>query len=372
MRRQHRSRLHGPRALAGEVFDRQRRRAIYSSNLYTYTGGIFDQHGRGFLGFESRTISGPGTKLEAIQYQPLTDSTTSHVLHIDNRQRAYPWAFIPTRMDTEYDSWTSDTTYPKHYVGTTIASVLVTPLSGGAYQVTPNSTSKGLIDCDGYGAGACTGTTRSLGLTKTTSTYDTYGNLKDHTENVYDKDNTTLLETTDDSWTYEDPVTSNWLVRRPKQHQITSSPANQASVTRTTAYTSDDSTAVPQTSLIGTGEVKTIETEPYGDKTVIHAKETIHLDPRGRLQQIDDVASPDAAPPPTSRARLSLATKTATGSISRPSAIRVTFTAIIRFATPVSVSCSRKTIRTVLRRVIPTTRLADYSPIKVRTALRSP
>ena len=260
---------------------------------YTYTGGLFDRFGRGFLGFERRDIYvGSSSQHTSIAYNPKREIDWGGPIY------DYPWAFKPLRVTIDTDTLQGPNSHHQRIETFRYSADTLANDSRFTSLILGHSSAE--YDCPGNGTGVCTGALRLLSEARETYAYDpllSYNALGRPTTRqiVYLDQNFGVMRTDVESVGYApfDPV--NWLMPATLV-QSTSTSATVSppeAVTRTIRYTQDPSfNAI--TGLL-TGDVATAEFEPSGDVTTHRVLTTIR-DARGRVSSVADaVAFPTSA-----------------------------------------------------------------------------
>jgi RHS repeat-associated protein len=266
---------------------------IFQTQTFTYTGGVFDRGGLGFLGFEARHIYGPGSNHVMKRFHNTLRSPTgaNAALGVGGFFPAaytYPEAFRPNLiMSQAYESGTFHETDQSYLYTFTVQD----PTSASStFTFMPQSVSTDVYVCAGTADG-CTDDPSLLTSKQETTAYDGFGNLTSHITNTYDAGHA-LVQQDKQVMTYTPDPTATWLVRLLAQKIEVSTTASPAEgMTRTTNYTPD--LTKPVLTGLPTGEIATMELEPKGD-TSTHLLRTFHRDDRGRLTSVSDADFPDA------------------------------------------------------------------------------
>jgi RHS repeat-associated protein len=252
---------------------------------YKYTGGVYDRFGRGFLGFERRDISGPGSRHVTMTYNPIKVVQLAGA----GSPYIYPWAMTPLTVTTDVDTPQGPQAHHRRVETFSYSDDVVTSLS--RWMVLPTGSSLVDYDCPADGAGGCAGPLRSLGGKDEYFTYDptlTYNPLgvpQTHTI-AYREPDTDSLQTDTQVNTFGfgfDPTT--WLMPIT-QIQITSNSPTET-VTRTFRYGFDRQ--VNAITGLPSGDTTTIMLEPAGLAAVRRVR-TLTRDTRGRLALQKDQA----------------------------------------------------------------------------------
>jgi RHS repeat-associated protein len=246
-----------------------------ATQTYSYSGGVIDKFGRGFLGFSQRDIYGPGSRHVSITYSPTTRLTSGN-------HYTYPYALMP--QVATVDTNTSQGTNPHHYDYTSwFYNVAWT--TNGTFTVVPFDINNYQYDCPTTDGKTCSSsaTSRLLGYRIEGFSNDAYGNLTSHTSYSYDQ-NGASLGVNSETHHFLPANTSAWLVSLPdpsRPDTFTSSvPATGESATRTVKYTPDTTH----------GGLVSIETEPTGLATD-HKVRTFNRDAStGKLVSVTDTA----------------------------------------------------------------------------------
>jgi RHS repeat-associated protein len=244
---------------------------VATQQTFSYSGGVTDKGGRGFLGFMKRDIFGPGTRHTSISYGPTFRSALGS-------RYAYPFAMVPESILV--DTNTSQGTRPHHY-DTTYISYNSGWSSNGTFSTAPYNINNTHYDCASSNGTACTGPLRTLASDSEQFVTDGYGNVTTHATYHYDQ-NGAQMATETEVVNYLAPNTTNWLVNLPDPSRpstfTSTSAANGESVTRTVKYTPDTTH----------GGITSIEVEPTGTADT-HLLRTLARNPtNGVVTSISD------------------------------------------------------------------------------------
>jgi RHS repeat-associated protein len=266
---------------------------VFQTQTFTYTGGVFDRGGLGFLGFESRNISGPGSNHVMKRFRNTLRSTTGAstslgIFAFFPAAYTYPEAFRPNLIISQvYEPGTFHETDQNYLYAFNVQN----PNSDSStFTIMPQSVSTDVYVCPGTADG-CTDDPNLLSSKQETTVYDGFGNLTSHVTNYYDGGHA-LVQQDKQVMTYTPDPTGTWLVRLLAQKiEVSATRAPAEGMTRTTNYTPD--LTKPAITNLPNGEIATMEIEPRGD-TSTHLLRTFTRDDRGRLKSVSDADFPDA------------------------------------------------------------------------------
>ena len=240
-----------------------------------------DKGGRGFLGFTSREIWGPGSKHTTIVYDPMKRQP-------NGAKYTYPYALLPASVFVDVDTTATTNPHSRALDSTTYTPASSVWKPNGTYLVLPTNVDHYDYDCQRSDSpGSCAGTPRTLGYRKTALVHDDYGNVTSSTTTFYDGEDR-ILRTDSVFKRYQAADLGQWLLSLPDPER----PDLQQSVVqftdvwvRTVRLTPDLSVNAATGLKVGT--LQSIETEPFGTNDV-HLLRTFGRDTRGRLTSIAD------------------------------------------------------------------------------------
>jgi RHS repeat-associated protein len=255
---------------------------VSATTSYSYTGGLFDRLGRGFLGFERRDIRGPGSRHTTINYAPTLTIDWGAPIY------SYPWALKPltVRVDTD----TTQGPNAHHRSVRTFSYTKDTLVNGSRFSVLPLGSTTRVYDCVSDGAGGCAGAPRLLSRANDTIAYDqvlSYNAMgrPTHRATAYLNGSGATIRTDTVDTSYGAFDAGNWLM--PATLVTATSTSNTVTpaetMTRTVRYTPDPNPNV-YTGLL-TGDAKVVDYEPSGDTSTRHNL-TYDRDPRGRMRTL--------------------------------------------------------------------------------------
>jgi RHS repeat-associated protein len=245
-----------------------------STQTFTYKGGVSDKHGRGFLGFIQRDIYGPGSRHEAITYDPVTRQAKTVAGSI--KPYAYLYALLPATDRVDVDTPQGPNRHHYEIVQNTLTSYWQ---YNTIYVVNPYQITYKHFDCPSVSGGTCSGAARELSSRQQFPNFDLYGNLTKM--NTLYFEGSTQVRTDTDVINYQAPDTTSWLLglldstKPSTRSSAIYSPLE--SVTRTVRFTPD----------VVHGGIIAVEIEPSGDATTRLIR-TFARDARGRLTSITD------------------------------------------------------------------------------------